>query len=356
VRAGPAPSRSAAAWLRASDLRAAVDGVEAQLTSRLFRLATPEQTRSLIEAGELVPDQGCEPQAGTRPCAVLRDGQGHQFIFKAAEPRLIAGEVFAFGVRRLARRPAVPTLALTFDLPGVGPSEGMIQPFLDRHDGRLEPDATAWSPLQREVMLREHPWEWLLANLDTHADQYVFIGPEKYPLNIDWDHSLFDLDITGLDRFTKRSPAIAPIRNALYDAYVHRGVDLDFSSLRREARRIARLDNRLIEPLLSEYATLAKMPADEAAALRTQFFARKRHLPRTFDRLVSELQAERHALRGPADRSPRALLLRAVHALRDAWQRLVITYLHDHVLAPVFRLYRRLLALGLRSHRNASTR
>ena len=60
---------------------------------------------------------------------MLRDTSGHQFIFKAAEPRLIAGEVFAFGVRRLARRPAVPTLALTFDLPGVGPSEGMIQPF-----------------------------------------------------------------------------------------------------------------------------------------------------------------------------------------------------------------------------------
>ena len=345
-----ASSSPTAVSVRASDVRVAVDRVETELTARLLRLATPDQMRAL----ELTPEQGSEPQAGTRPCAVLRDAQGRRYIFKAAEPRLVAGEVFAFGVRRLAHRPAVPTIALTYDLPGVGPSDGMLQPLLEREDGKLDADANEWSPLQREAMLRDHPWEWLLANLDTHADQYVFIGPQKYPLNIDWDHSLFDLHITELDRFTKRSPAIAPVRNALYDAYVHRRVNLDFSGMRREVRRIARLDNRSLEPLLAEYTALMEMPAEEAKALREQFLSRKRRLPRTFDRLVAELQVERRALRGPAAKSPRMLLRRVAHALQDGWQRLVITYLHDHVLAPFFRLYRRVLAFTLRGHRGAS--
>ena len=27
-------------------------------------------------------------------------------------------------------------------------------------------------------------WEWLLANLDSHADQYVLVGDEGLPLNV----------------------------------------------------------------------------------------------------------------------------------------------------------------------------
>src|SRR6185436_16845837 len=140
-------------------------------------------------------------------------------------------------VRRLGGRPALPTIARELDLPGIGPTVGMLQPFLEHEEGGLATDATLWSDVQRELMLREHPWEWLVANLDTHVDQYVLLGPERYPFDIDWDHSLFDLEVTQLDRFTKRMPAIAPVRNALYDAYVHGRVDVDFGGVRKQARR-----------------------------------------------------------------------------------------------------------------------
>jgi hypothetical protein len=327
-----------------TDLAALVDRCERDLARRLDGLASAAEMLEL----ELDPDPGVGPIAGTRPAVMLRDASGRRFFFKAAEAALVAGEVFAYGVRRLGRRPTIPVVARSHEVPGIGQARGMLQPFVEHLPGRLETDATQWSELQREAMVREHPWEWLLANFDTHVDQYVFMGEERYPLNVDWDHSLMDLDITTLDRFTKRLPAIAPVRNMLYDAYVHGRLRLHFSGMRREMWRIARLDERQLRPLVEAYAAFLEMTPEQATRLRHQFAERRRHLVRVFERFIASLRAERHSLRAGAASSPRALAGRVVHAAQDAWQRLVVVTLHDHVLGPFFRAYRWLLALRAR--------
>ena len=79
--------------------------------------------------------------------------------------------------------------------------------------------------------------------------------------------------------------------------------------------------------------------------------ARKRRLVATFDRLIADLRSERRALREPGGGSANVLAMRAVRSLQDAWQRLVLNWLHERALNPLFRLYRRLLALRLVSHR-----
>jgi hypothetical protein len=327
-----------------TDLAADVDRCERGLATQLERMATPAEMLDL----DLQPDEVEGPSAGTRPAVMLVDGRRRQFFFKAAEPILVAGEVFAYGVRRLAHRPTIPVVARSCELPGIGEALGMMQPFVEHLPGRLDADAAAWSDLQREVMMREHPWEWLLANFDTHVDQYVFMGEQHYPLNVDWDHSLMDLDIVTLDRFTKRLPAIAPLRNMLYDAYVHGRVRVHFSGMRREMRRIARLDEASLTELVDTYTAFLEMTPEQAARVRHQFLERRRHLTQVFERFIAALRAERHSLRGGSASSARELAVRTIHAVQDAWQRLVVGTLHDRVLGPIFRAYRGLLALRAR--------
>jgi hypothetical protein len=217
----------------------------------------------------------------------------------------------------------------------------MIQPFLDVPADRLPGDASHWSAIQREVMLREHPWEWLLANLDTHVDQYVLFGVDRMPLDIDWDHALLDLDIEELDRFTKRNPAIAPLRNALFEAYAKGAVPLDFAGMRRQARRASVLPDRSLRDLLRAWAVRAgatgRLPSVSAA-----FFRRKSALPATFRRLVRELRVERVARRDPR-LGAIPLRERVRITAQDAWQRLVLDVLHDRAIVPWLRFYRGVL-------------
>lgn len=335
-----------------TDLSSEVDRSERRLYAELTGITSSEEMLDM----ELHPDEAEGPSKGTRPAVMVRDPRGRRFFFKAAEPVLVAGEVFAHGVRRLARRPTIPVVARSHDVPGIGVTRGMLQPFIEHLPGRLDADAAQWSPLQCEAMMREHPWEWLVANFDTHVDQYVFMGEEHYPLNVDWDHSLMDLDIVELDRFTKRLQVIAPLRNMLYDAYVHGRVRLHFSGMRREMWRIARLDDRQLLPLVEAYAAFLEMSPEDTLRLRQQFQQRRRRLVRVFERFIASLRAERRALRAGGASSPRELAGRAVHAAQDAWQRLVVGTLHDRVLGPVFAGYRRVLALRARRAGSAQRR
>jgi hypothetical protein len=325
--------------VRPFDFTRYVDKNERELRDSLSRLASPGELRDIV----VEPEDG-EIAAGTRPSGVFRDQRGRKYIFKAAEPEHVAAEELAFEIRKFGGRPSVPVAARELVLPGVGSASGMIQPIVEHADTRLDLEPARWSPLQREVMLREHVWEWLLANLDTHADQYILVGPQMHPLNIDWDHALVDLNVTELTRFTKRSVAIAPVRNLLYDAHVHHRIRLDFFGLRREVARASQIDDSTLSRLVARYAATAQIAGADQREILDRMIARKRDLRRTFELLIASMRLERiedvSTTRGPWSSSVR----RMGTAYQDFWQRLVVTVLHDKVLRHVFRAYRKVLA------------
>jgi hypothetical protein len=291
-----------------------------------------------LEHLPLEPIDAAGPAAGSRPQLLLRDEVGRRYMFKQAPPDMIAAELFAWRVRALAGRLHVPTARRT-----LGQLRGMLQPMIPVV-GALERDPQRWSPLQCEAMLHDHPWEWLFANLDTHVDQYVLVGEEAVPLNIDWDHSLLDLQQTTLTRFNRRSATVAPIRNLLYAHYVQDRVSLDFMGMQLQARKAAELPDAAIVELLDRYVDELGLPDARRLALHDQVLRRKASLADDFDALVESLRHERDDQRGLAGRR-RTPLARMASRARDAWQRLAIEVLHPLVLRPVLRGYRALLRL-----------
>lgn len=316
-----------------------VDALEAHVTRTLARLGTHGD----LERIEVVVDSCDRPSAGSRPACVMHDARGRRYFFKSAPVDLIAAEILAAEVRRLGGRPSLATAARKLELPDTGLTEGMIQPMLDHSGERLPTDPVAWSDVQREVMLREHPWEWLLANLDTHVDQYVLLGPSMVPFNIDWDHSMLDLHVEQLTRVTSRNPAVPPLRNALYDAYVRGELDLDLRGMLVEVRRVQRLDDRALARALRAWSRRCGHDDEQRRTAATAFLRRKNSIARTFNSLVRSLRAERATTLhsgGSAVPMPERARLAAV----GAWQRFVIDVLHDGAVMPVLRVYRGVLA------------
>ncbi len=285
---------------------------------------------------ELVPTD--EPSAGSRPQTILCDEAGRRYMFKLAPPEEIAAELFACRLRTLAGRLCVTTARRTFELPELGRVTGILQPMIPVV-GALEPDPLRWTRLQHEQLLREHPWEWLLANLDTHIDQYVLLGEHRLPINIDWDHSLIDLDQTELTRFNRRSVTIAPIRNLLYSEYVLGRLDLDFFGMSLQARKVAELPDVLLVELLGRHAAELGLDEERGRDLTSRMLARKASLVANFDALVESLEHERDDNLGVA-KSPRSRMVRLLSDVQDLWQRFVIVVLHTHVLRPVLRGFR----------------
>lgn len=208
--------------------------------------------------------------------------------------------------------------------------------------GALAPDPMTWTALQREAMLGEHPWEWLLANLDSHVDQYVLVGEPAFPLDIDWDHSLVDLDHTELTRFNQRSTTVAPIRNLLYADYVLGRVDLDFYGLQLEAAHVADIAKAELGRLLERYADEVGLDEPSRRDLHERMRRRRRTLVTDFARLVATLVHERDDGLGLALR-PRSARERLLTRTRDLWQRFVIVVLHAGLLRPTLRAYRAVL-------------
>lgn len=315
-----------------------VDTFELSMTKELCALASMEA----LEKVAFVEDDAERPAAGSRPAGIVKASDGTRYFFKSAPPEDVAAEIFAYRVRTLGKRPVVATAARSTELGAVGQVHGMLQPLLSHAGERLPARISDWSAVQCEGLLREHPWEWLLGNLDTHVDQYVLYGPAKLPLNIDWDHALLDLDVGSLDRFTKRSPAVAPIRNALYDAFVSGVVDLDFTGMRRQVRRIARLDDALLRRFLGEWARTRGPDASvDPTRVSDLFIRRKRRIGKVFASFLRSLLRERRLRRAGIVPLPERLRTTAL----DAWQRFVIDTLHDRAVIPWLRVYRRALAL-----------
>lgn len=322
-----------------SGLGPRVDALEAHLTRALARLGTQEE----LERIEVVVDSCDRPPAGSRPACVMQDARGRRYFFKSAPAEQIAAEILACEVRRLGGRAAVATAARRLELPDIGLIEGMLQPMIEHAGERLPTDPAAWSEVQREVMLREHPWEWLLANLDTHVDQYVLLGPAKIPFDVDWDHSMLDLHLEQLSRVTSRNPAVPPLRNALYDAYVQGELDVDLRGMLVEVRRVQRLDDRALRRALLGWSRRCGHDDEQRRTAATAFFRRKDSIARTFHDLVRSLRAERAANLHPgAGAVP--LAERARLAAIGAWQRFAIDTLHDRAVMPWLRVYRSALA------------
>lgn len=302
-----------------------------------------------LERASLRPLSETGPAAGSRPQTVLLDEQGRRYLFKLAPPDLISAELFAHRVRELGGRLHVPTARRTLELPGLGRVTGMLQPQISVV-GALERDPQRWTKLQREAMLREHPWEWLVANLDTHIDQYVLVGEDRVPINIDWDHALVDLAQTSLTRFNRRSATVAPIRNLLYSEYVLGRLSLDFYGMQLQARKAAELPDAAIVGLLDRHATELELPDARRLEIREQVLQRKASLVADFDALVESLRHERDDNRGVAS-TPRSAMVRVIAHAQDAWQRFAIVVLHTHVVRPLLRGYRSVLGALARAGR-----
>ena len=320
------------------DLTRFVDRHEDALVARLRRLPGVEVMQSV----DLELDSATI-SAGTRPSAIFRDPAGRLFMFKAAEPALIAGEELAFEIRSMADRPHVPVTRRSLEIPEIGRVEGMIQPIVEHAGSQLPHDPRLWTLLQREVLLREHPWEWFLANLDTHVEQYVLMGPQLHPLNIDWDHAMWDIDVIELTRFTKRGLAIAPIRNLLYDAYANRAIKLDFFGLRREIASIARLDPKRVREAIERYGQRLGVSDPARRLLWEKVEVRWRTLNASFERLIASMRLERAEMLS-APSSPVAKVRRGVTRAQDVWQRLLVTVIHEQYIRRFFKLYRNVLA------------
>ena len=298
---------------------------------------------------EPLPVEG--PRLGSRPQVFMRDEEGRRYLFKLAPPQLVSAELFAHRVRELGGRLHVPTARRTLELPGLGSVTGMLQPEIPIV-ASLPRDPHHWSELQREAMLCEHPWEWFVANLDTHIDQYVAIGEHHFPLNIDWDHALVYLHQTELTRFNRRSATVAPIRNLLYAEYVRGRLKLDFFGMQLQARKIRELSDDALVDLLDQHDDELGLPRVHRAKIRERLLERKARLAADFDALTESLRMEREDNLGLAT-TPRSRTARFLAHTQDAWQRFSIVALHGHVLRPSLRGYRALLgALARVTHKS----
>jgi hypothetical protein len=316
-----------------------VDAIEEEARRHLASLGAPAD---LVDVA--VELDGCDrPDGGSRPACIVRDARGRRYFLKAATKEHVAAELFAGEVRRLGRRPSIATAARREDVPGFGLVDGMLQPMLEHPGERLPTEPRAWTRVQIEVMLREHPWEWLLANLDTHVDQYVLLGPHRIPFDIDWDHSLLDLHVRELTRVTSRNPAIPPLRNALYDAYVRGEIDLDLRGMLRQARRVTLLDDRALVRALRAWSERCGHPEERRRAVTAAFLRRKDGVGDTFREFVRSLRAERAARRDPSRPKP-PLGDRARNVAVGAWQRFVIDVLHDVAVVPYLKAQRAVIA------------
>jgi hypothetical protein len=288
-----------------------------------------------------------ELAAGSRPQRFFRDRAGRRYLFKTAPADHVAAEILVARFRALGGRPRLPVARRTLDLDDRGSTDGMIQPVIEHAGERLALETSEWSPLQVEAMLDEHPWEWVVGNFDTHVDQYVLVGPERLPFNIDWDHALMDLEGDAPTRHDRRSAAVFPLRNLLYGDYVAGELSLDFWGMALQARAVSRIPDAALEKLLDRH--VADLEAggvtwseEELARVRTAVLARKRSCGRVFDAFIDDVRRERAAsLRsGP---NPHGPARRLASAARDAWQRFAIRIGHDRIVRPVLRVQRDVL-------------
>ena len=270
---------------------------------------------------------------GTTPAALFEDDEGCAVLFRAMDSREIAAEELAQRVRAMGRRPHLPVARRTLELGDGDVRSGMVRPYLPDATP-LPRDPAEYTPLDRGYLLREHPWEWLLANLDTHAGQYLRVGPARLPINIDWDRSLTDLHLQRLDRYTRRASVLVPAINRLYDLHATGELRLRFGGLWEQVGRASSLPAGPFADAVRVYAEATAHPDPER--LVDAVLARQRALPGAFERLLSQLREERWRWKRSRGDGGLGVRLALAHA-KDRAMRLALT-------EPPPRLRRQLLA------------
>ncbi len=284
---------------RSSPLEKAIEEVRAEFEPSHF---------ATVEAALLRPTDVEATRAGTKPLYGLSDDRGRRYALKLGRPELMAAEQAAYELRRLGQRPCLPSRIIDIELEGQGRVTGLLKPFVEFEIEReLDADTQSWSELQRSVILLEHAWEWLLDNSDTNTSQYALVGPEDYPLNIDWDRSFSTEARSTLSRFDKYKIILPNARTFLYSDYVEGKVDLPFSVLYAEARRIRRLPVSGVRRILERYARVRyeEDPA-EGEAFIERVLSRQRSIETDFRRFARDLLSERLALSVVPETTPSA--------------------------------------------------
>jgi hypothetical protein len=279
---------------RTSSVEKAIEEVRAECEAGHF---------ATVEAALLRPSDVEETRAGTKPLYGLTDERGRRYALKRGRPELMAAEQAAYELRRLGERPCLPCRVIDIELEGEGRVSGLLKPFIE-FDVERE--------LQRSVILLEHAWEWLLDNSDTNTSQYALVGERAYPLNIDWDRSFSTEVRSELSRFDKYKAILPNARTFLYSDYVEGKVDLPFSVLYAEARRIRRLPVPAVRRILERYASVRYEDPAEAQSFILRALERQRNIESDFRRFVRELISERLALSVAPETTPSARLRQGV--------------------------------------------
>jgi hypothetical protein len=276
-------------------LEEALDRYEASLAERLETVHPGDP-----DALGLRPVPGAEKiEGGTKPMFEMIDRDGRPYLLKAAPAFLVDAEILSYQIARALGRPAVPAIRCEIALDNSIKVSGVLRPKLhfDQHE-QLAADTRKWTPLQREVMVRGHPLEWLLDNLDSHEGQYALIDGVGYPLNIDWDRSFEHLGTSRLSRYSRHRPWLPNLKNFLYADYVAGRVDLDFTGLLREAERIRDLPAEAILPKLEAYAEARDWTEARKKRFVKRMAQRKENIVEEFTAFVNRLQSEREARTG----------------------------------------------------------
>lgn len=279
-------------------------------------------------------------RSGSKPLFLLRDEVGAKYVFKLADPDLLAAEVAAYELRRLGGKPCVPARLTSVELDDLGKVQGLVKPFIEFDpEQELPADTRSWSELQRSVILLEHAWEWFLDNLDTNTGQYALIGPEAYPINMDWDRAFATAGRSELSRFAKYKRTLPNARTFLYADYVEGRIDLNFGLLGAEASCIAALPEQQVVEILRDYAWTRYGEADEVDAFVDRVTARQRDIQREVQRFVLALKQERKELRRAGRAGIQGRLLAAKKLAWNHWQ----LSLNTIVQGPAGKLGRALL-------------
>lgn len=242
-----------------------------------------------------------EPRAETtasKPVREFVDDDGNRYWFKSAEPELVAAEVCAYQVRRLAKKPAVPARAVRLRVDGT-PFDGVLKPFVELSEAaQLPAHTTEWTPLQRATILTEHVWEWFLSNFDTNVGQYALFqgkGDQKLPVNLDWDRAFHgEPKLDGPTRFEKYRLNLPNAHTFLYADFVEGRTTLPLRLLRNEATRVKRLSAHELKPILHRYASIRfpQQPAQQEAWVDLMLL-RRTNIVQRFGAFERELVAER---------------------------------------------------------------
>jgi hypothetical protein len=311
----PVRSLSADAYVGpASSLRSRVRAIEKQAPGYLTTFGAQDlATLNLSMANDF------GSRFGTSKNRFLRDQSGRLFIFKVKPHEEVLAESVSSAVRRLGGRFSSSVVPYQMSLGGPFPEKGMLRPLV-KSEGVLSADPVAWSPLQREAIMLDQPWNWLLQNPDTHVAQYALFGKEQLPINIDCDRSFSEPNDLPVTRFTQKVFLPTTASSLVYDAYVHGRLDLDFSGLEAEVQAIANIDDGKLAAELRRYAEARWQNEGDRQLFVIKGLERKERIGEEFQTFISELELERaHNLGEPSAKM--GLALRVGRRLREGKDR-----------------------------------